>query len=473
MALYNPPDNVKVLSATTASPPGSPAKFDTYIVAATATGAWTGQETKFAIYNGTSWDFIAPNDCALVRTKDTQTLYQFDSVSGTWSIPNAQSGGAVAPFADTTSIVKGSADNTKQLRFEIDGFTAGQTRVATPPDENFTIVGAASTQTLTNKTINASNNTLSNIPESALSITDNTTGNASTSAHGFVPKRTGNSSKYYSDDGTYSIPAGTSLTVKEADGTPNVISVTEIIVSNGTLTDNGSGSVTITTGGGGGGGAPTGAKYITSESDGTLTDEIVIASFASHEGIAPASPHAKDDEFNAGSLDGKWSWLNQGTSTITFPKYSWIKITPQSSTWRGIFQAVPSGSWTVTAKVSAGFGYSNDGYAGILLWGGTDGTGDGFVIGKDGNGQIATRGEQIASYAFSANRNNNNVNWAVNSAILRMTWNGTQIQNWISLDGIEFNRFDAYTPSYTPTKIGIGTRSAGGQSSSFDWFRVT
>lgn len=46
---------------------------------------------------------------------------------------------------------------------------------------------------------------------------------------------------------------GGSLTVKEVDGTPNVASVTTIVVSNGTLTDDGSGQVTVTTGGGGGG----------------------------------------------------------------------------------------------------------------------------------------------------------------------------------------------------------------------------
>lgn len=43
------------------------------------------------------------------------------------------------------------------------------------------------------------------------------------------------------------------LTVREIDGTPTVTDVTEIRVSNATLTDNGSGSVSVTTGGGGGG----------------------------------------------------------------------------------------------------------------------------------------------------------------------------------------------------------------------------
>lgn len=46
--------------------------------------------------------------------------------------------------------------------------------------------------------------------------------------------------------------AGGSLRVREVDSNPNVSPVTEIVVTNGTLTDNGSGVVTITTGGGGG-----------------------------------------------------------------------------------------------------------------------------------------------------------------------------------------------------------------------------
>lgn len=43
------------------------------------------------------------------------------------------------------------------------------------------------------------------------------------------------------------------MTVKEADGTPSVSNVSTIVVSNGTLTNDGGGQVTITTGGGGGG----------------------------------------------------------------------------------------------------------------------------------------------------------------------------------------------------------------------------
>lgn len=223
----------------------------------------------------------------------------------------------------------------------------------------------------------------------------------------------------------------------------------------------------------GAGGAPTAAKYVVSAAHADLSAEIIIPSMAVHADILPASPNAKDDEFTAGSLDGKWSWLNQGTSTIVFnDPTDYATITPQSSTWRGLTQAVPAGSWTVTAKLSAGFGFINDGYAGIWIHGGTDGTGDVWSIGKDGGSSIATRGEQIASYAFNGTRGNTNVTWGVNLIYLRITWDTTNLQYWAAVDGIRYNRFTSFAPAYTPTKFGLATRSSDTQPSSWDWFRV-
>lgn len=67
---------------------------------------------------------------------------------------------------------------------------------------------------------------------------------------------------YQKSDGTVIGPvapgSSITLTVEEEDGTPSVANVTEIRVTNGTLTDNGGGSVSISTGGGGGGGNVTG-----------------------------------------------------------------------------------------------------------------------------------------------------------------------------------------------------------------------
>lgn len=64
-------------------------------------------------------------------------------------------GGATLPVSDATAVVKGSADATKQVRFEVDGLSSGVTRVLTVPDADLTLVGTATAQTLSNKTLTA------------------------------------------------------------------------------------------------------------------------------------------------------------------------------------------------------------------------------------------------------------------------------------------------------------------------------
>jgi hypothetical protein len=102
------------------------------------------------------------------KTSDKRLYYKDDT--GT-EIGPLNTGGSSLPVADTTAVVMGSADNTKLLRFEVDGFTTATTRVLTPPNADATIVGTDTTQTLTNKTINASNNTVTNV-----SLTTSVTG---------------------------------------------------------------------------------------------------------------------------------------------------------------------------------------------------------------------------------------------------------------------------------------------------------
>lgn len=56
---------------------------------------------------------------------------------GSWQA----TGGGSLPVVDTTSVVEGSADNTKEIRFEVDGLTTGTVRVLTPQDANYTLAG--------------------------------------------------------------------------------------------------------------------------------------------------------------------------------------------------------------------------------------------------------------------------------------------------------------------------------------------
>lgn len=78
-----------------------------------------------------------------LAAKDSVTMV-YDSASLRWRVKaDATGGGASLPVADTTSIVEGSADATKEIRFEVDGLTTGTVRVLTPPNADIVIAGSA------------------------------------------------------------------------------------------------------------------------------------------------------------------------------------------------------------------------------------------------------------------------------------------------------------------------------------------
>lgn len=69
------------------------------------------------------------------------------------------------------------------------------------------------------------------------------------------------------------------LVIEEIDGSPTGTPI-KLLVTNGTLTDNGDGTLTLTIAGGGGG-APTGAKYVVAEADATLSAEVNLGALSS------------------------------------------------------------------------------------------------------------------------------------------------------------------------------------------------
>ncbi len=71
-----------------------------------------------------------------------QTDYT-DFVSGRKLILDIAAGGVSLPVVDSTSIIKGSSDETKQIRFEVDGLTTTTTRVLTPQDKDYILADKA------------------------------------------------------------------------------------------------------------------------------------------------------------------------------------------------------------------------------------------------------------------------------------------------------------------------------------------
>lgn len=74
-------------------------------------------------------------------------------------------------LTDSTTWFQDNADTTKKLQFELSGITSGATRTMTIPNEDTTLVGTATTQILTGKTIDSDNNTITNIVDGDIKAT--------------------------------------------------------------------------------------------------------------------------------------------------------------------------------------------------------------------------------------------------------------------------------------------------------------
>lgn len=138
----------------------------------------------------------------LVTTDGTQTLTNKTLTGGTLNP-------TTLTVLDSGWTLQDNLDVTRQLQFQLSGIASGQTRTLTVPDASTTLVGTDVSQALTNKTIDGSLNTISNVSlttavTGTLPIANGGTGQTSANAafNALAPAQATNASKMLSTDGS-------------------------------------------------------------------------------------------------------------------------------------------------------------------------------------------------------------------------------------------------------------------------------
>jgi hypothetical protein len=91
------------VKSVTATPPGTPAGGDRYIVGASATGAWSGKDGQIAQWDSVAraWNFYVPKQGWEVRADDTHQSWIYHS--GAWALEGALYGS----YANDTAAASG------------------------------------------------------------------------------------------------------------------------------------------------------------------------------------------------------------------------------------------------------------------------------------------------------------------------------------------------------------------------------
>jgi hypothetical protein len=211
---------------------------------------------------------------------------------------------------------------------------------------------------------------------------------------------------------------------------------------------------------GGGGGGNTTANYLLGAVDGTLTNSRVLSDAYLGPDVQPASAGSFDDEFSGGSMSGSWTWLNQGSATVTVSNgRSQILGDNAATSFRGMYEALPGTTpWEAVLKLHVE-APTRPAYvlAGVLLyeagttklmWFGPFSVGEGISVGYG----VGAGG--VNSYDYTSTIQWNSVEY------YKVRDNGTNLIFSISKDGVVFTQVlsQARTTRFTtkPDNIGFG-----------------
>lgn len=413
----------------TNTPPGSPANGDRYVCGTSPTGAWSGQANKYATYLGSAWEFRTPIEGDLVydQTADTHKVYD----GSAWNLFTVQINSTKdsVRVASTANVTISSPGST------IDGVSLSSGDRVLLKDQStgsqngiYLWNGAASAMTRATDFDTSSEvqpNVVIGVQEGTANadkrfqLTTNAPITLATAALTFAE---------FGGSGSGGV------TVKEEDGSPSV-TATEIKFPNGSLTNNGGGSVSV---------AFTGGSS---------------APFDFYPFGVPASPDADDQEFQSGAAPG--TDFNIGSVTVTRGDYGLKLACPSNSSAQNVrgrvFAVTLADGEFVYTHVSTDIHTLSAGFvdSGLALVADTAAptTTAIYTVSLSQAGQVYRQ-----NHSNKTTQSGSPTGLLVASAICRALWlgisrSGTSYTMWASLNGLRWYPIDAQTIGTAPNGV--------------------
>ena len=232
------------------------------------------------------------------------------------------------------------------------------------------------------------------------------------------------------------------------------------------------------------GGAPSDGKYVVSEANGSLSAEIVIPQIASHPDIRVAATN--DDEFDTTDVsDPMTGWTTLGTPTShninsSFLSHYYVsKAAAASVSCVGIYKAVPTIPFTVTARISGCASNANYNMGGLFIGEATPGKLDIIEC------IYTTYGYRLQAEQFTTPTGAATIFFTASTGPLAAppvyfrinVVSSTNVNYLVSPDGYIFSTIAAArNPGFTVGSVGLtisSTNATYAASMAVDWIRFT